>query len=238
VYKRQNKYNATLKEGFSSVLDKYESEAPQLIRLSESNCKYARKNTNWKHIDDFFFTMTEEGAITASRYLKPVLTCISLRDRKQQWEWLGSATAKNLLPPAHKLYKTVYRYMDICFPINLSNSDLGADDFIKYLVNFIKYQDICDTDDLSLRQEKSREFFVVDVPSIDAYDREIAELGNTLDDLSEHIGSWMLYSRETAYNNSQNDSIYNVVFNHYNKFDIEIPEIEVPGLRFNLTPRS
>ena len=233
-----NKYNETLKEGFSSVLDKYESEAPQLIRLSESNCKYARKNTNWKHIDDFFFTMTEEGAITASRYLKPVLTCISLRDRKQQWEWLGSSTAKNLLPPAHKLYKTVYRYMDICFPINLSNSDLGADDFIEYLVNFIKYQDICDTDDLSLRQEKSREFFVVDVPSIDAYDREIAELGNTLDDLSEHIGSWMLYSRETGYNNAQHDSIYNVVFNHYNKFDIEIPEIEVPGLRFNLTPRS
>lgn len=226
------------KQYFVSVLDKYETAAPQLIRLSESNCKYARKNANWKHIDDFFFTMSEEGAITASKYLKPVLTCISLRDRKQEWSWLGNFTAKSLLPPAHALYKTVYRYLDFCYPINLCSSDLEVDEFVQYLVNFIQYQDICDTDDLSLRQEKSRELFVVDVPSIDAYDKEIAEVGSVLDDLSEHIGNWMLHSRDTGYSNAQHDSIYNVVFNHYNKFDIEIPEIEVPGLRFNLTPRS
>jgi len=226
------------KQYFVPILDKYETAAPQLIRLSESNCKYARKNANWKHIDDFFFTMSEEGAITASKYLKPVLTCISLRDRKQEWSWLGNLTAKSLLPPAHALYKTVYRYLEFCYPINLCSSDLEVDEFVQYLVNFIQYQDICDTGDLSLRQEKSREFFVVDVPSIDAYDKEIAEVGSVLDDLSEHIGSWMLHSRDKSYNNSQHDSIYNVVFNHYNKFDIEIPEIEVPGLRFNLTPRS
>lgn len=226
------------KQDFTLVMDKYETEAPQLIRLSESNCKYARKNANWKHIDDFFFTMSEEGAITASKYLKPVLTCISLRDKKQEWSWLGNFTAKSLLPPAHALYKTVHRYSEFCYPINLCSSELEVDDFVRYLVNFIQYQDICDTDDLSLKQEKSREFFVVDVPSIDAYDKEIAEIGSVLDDLSEHIGNWMLHSRDTGYSNAQHDSIYNVVFNHYNKFDIEIPEIEVPGLRFNLTPRS
>lgn len=226
------------KKEFPDIVDKYETKAPQLIRLSESNCKYARKNTNWKHIDDFFFTMSEEGAITASKYLKPVLTSISLRDRKQEWSWLGNFTAKSLLSPAHALYKTVHRYLEFCYPINLCSSELEVDEFVQYLVNFIQYQDICDTDDLSLKQEKSREFFVVDVPSIDAYDKEIAEVGSVLDDLSEHIGSWMLHSRDTGYSNAQHDSIYNVVFAHYNKFDIEIPEIEVPGMRFNLTPRS
>lgn len=112
-----------------------------------------------------------------------------------------------------------------------------TEEFVKYLTNFIEYQDVCDSGDVSLREQKSREFFVVDVPSIDAYDRDIAGTCTVLDDLSDVIGDWMLGCAPPS-NSDKYHEIFKVVLNSYNKFDIDIPEVEVPRMRFSFTPQK
>tara|TARA_E500000318_G_scaffold53851_2_gene50152 strand:+ start:4315 stop:7062 length:2748 start_codon:yes stop_codon:yes gene_type:complete len=209
--------------------------SPQIIRMSEANTRHARKNTNWKHVDDFFFTMDEEGNITVTEYLKAALTGMYLRkNRKSVWMWLGNRVARELLPPANKLYRTIDRYIQTTW--FQPERDQETQEFLSYLENFIEYQDICDDGDVSLRQQASRSFFVVDVPSIDAYDREIANVCSVLNDLSETIGDWMLECNPSG--SHSNLEVYKFVLEGYNKFDIDIPEVEVPRMRFGFTPQE
>lgn len=219
-------------ENKGQVLDK---DCPQIIRFSQSNSKYAKQNPHWKHIDDFFFTVGEDGGFVASEYLKPVLTGLHIRRSRQQvWYWMRNKVGKTLVPDACKLHWKMEHYLGATL---LSyERDTDTEEFLSYLMNFIEYQDICDTGDVSLRQQKSREFFVVDVPSIDAYDREVAGAAVTLDDLSEGIGHWMLECSPQG--DTKHMHIYSLVFDNYHKFDIDIPEIEVPVLRFGFTPRE
>lgn len=219
-------------QSYVSEIDKFDlGDAPQIIRLAKNNTKYAESNPYWKHIDDFFFTAEDDGSITVSEYLKPVLTAAYLSRRKETWAWLSRKLSKNLLTPAHDTYISLEPYMYAADRLRHIESD-----FTKYLLNFIDYQDICDLQDVSLRQEKSREFFVVDVPSIDAYDRDIAQLRQAFDDLSDEIGGFM-YACAHDYHGSY-DKHFKVILEAYNKFDIEVPEVEVPVLRYKLTPRS
>ena len=176
------------------------------------------------------------GGIVASEYLKPVLTGMLIRKSRQEiWSWLGGNIAADLVRPAHRLYRGISRYLDATrFTYNACAE---TEEFIKYLTNFIEYQDVCDTDDVSLREQKSREFFIVDVPSIDAYDRDIAGTCTVLDDLSDTIGGWMLScAPQTAPYTHQ--EIYKIVLDSYNKFDIDIPEVEVPRMRFIFQPQK
>jgi hypothetical protein len=210
-------------------------DSPQLIRVSEANARYARKNANWKHVDEFFFTMDEEGNIAVTQYVKAVLTGMYLRkNRKNVWMWLGQRVARELMPPASKLYRTIDRYINNTW--FQPEQDQETQEFLSYLSNFIEYQDICDEGDVSLRQQASRSFFVVDVPSIDAYDKEIAGVCSVLNDLSETIGDWMLECNPAG--SDSNLEVHKFVLEGYNKFDIDIPEVEVPRMRFGFTPRE
>ena len=213
-----------------------DQDSPQIIRFSQANVKYAKQNPHWKHIDDFFFTVGEDGGIVASEYLKPVLTGLLIRKSRQQvWWWLKGYIAKDLLRPAYDLYTKMERYMETTrFTFNRCSE---TEEFVKYLTNFIEYQDVCDSGDVSLREQKSREFFVVDVPSIDAYDRDIAGTCTVLDDLSDVIGDWMLGCAPPS-NSDKYHEIFKVVLDSYNKFDIDIPEVEVPRMRFSFTPQK
>ena len=218
--------------GEGQIID---ADSPQIIRMSETNVKHACKNTNWKHVDEFFFTMDEEGNITTSKYVKAVLTGMHIRkNRKNVWLWLNNRIGRELLPPASELYRSIDRYLSATWFV--PEQDQETQEFLSYLTSFIEYQDICDSGDVSLRQQKSREFFVVDVPSIDAYDKEIAGICNVLDDLSETIGDWMLECSPTGSHNTL--EVHRFVLDGYNKFDIDIPELEVPGMRFGFTPRE
>ena len=234
--------NSWEKRHFHHVCDENTSEAPQLIRLSVMNCKYARKNPEWKHIDDFFFTSNEEGDIIVSEYLKPILTSVCLFKRQHSWHWLKGYVAQRLLTPAFDAYLKISTYMHNCYNIksfidvyDTSEDGKKTTEFLEYIINFIEYQDICDTNDVSLRQQKSQQFFVIDVPNIDAYDKDSAKLRTVFDDLSDTIGSWM---EDFGSRSIKHDEIFKIVFNSYNKFDIEIPEVEVPELRYTFTPRS
>lgn len=220
---------------YPDVGDVIDANSPQLIRFSQTNKKYAEQNPHWRHIDEFFFTVGEDGGFVASEYLKPVLTGLYLRQRRKEvWVWLGGTVAKDLLSPAYEIYKKVNDYIAATrfYP---DTKCAETSEFVKYLSNFIEYQEVCELGDVSLREQLSRAFFVVDVPSIDAYDTEIAGLCSVLDDLSENIGHWML---ESAPQSNRHNHIYDLIFESYNKFDIEIPDVEVPGLRFGFTPRK
>ena len=208
-----------------------ELDSPQIVRIATNNFKYAEKNPNWKHIDEFYFTTEEDGSIVASEYLKAHLTATHLHNKRSEiWTWLSRRPAKSFFGPASDIYNKLDNYIRRGRVIT-HGLDRETIEFVRYLNSFIEYQDICDSGDVSLRQQKSRELFVVDVPSIDAYDKDLFSMCGVFDDLSEHIGYFMSFGTDSN-NTSHYDEIYKIIFDSYNKFDIEVPEIEVPDLRF------
>ena len=125
----------------------------------------------------------------------------------------------------------------------MTDGDSSDDEllFRHYLKNFIEYQRICNSGDVSLRKQKSREFFVVDVPTIDAYDEDIAGVITVFEEAHADIGEFMAVIKNgiTSYGVSNLTKIIDpltTLFSAYNKFDIEVPDVEVPRLSFSLTP--
>lgn len=227
-------------------LDKVKDlKSPQLFRLSEANLKYAKKNPHWRHIDEFFFTSTEDGGLVASEYLKHVLTQDVIAETGVfKFDWIGSSACASLLPDLHKAYKKLHRHAHFSIHSSaMTDSDSSDDElrFRHYLKNFIEYQRICKSGDVSLRKQKSREFFVVDVPTIDAYDEDIEGLITVFEEAHADIGEFMNVIKNgiTSYGVSNLTKIIDpltTLFSAYNKFDIEVPDVEVPRLSFSLTP--
>jgi hypothetical protein len=227
-------------------LDKVKDlKAPQLFRLSETNLKYAEKNPHWRHIDEFFFTSTEDGGLVASKYLKHVLTQDVIAETGIfKFDWMGSSACASLLPDLHKAYKKLHRHAHFTIHSSaMTDSDSSDEEilFRHYLKNFIEYQRICKSGDVSLRKQKSREFFVVDVPTIEAYDEDLAGLVTVFEEAHADIGEFMSVIKNgiTSYGVSNLTKIIDpltTLFSAYNKFDIEVPDVEVPILSFSLTP--
>jgi hypothetical protein len=230
------------------VLDKIKDlKAPQLFRLSETNLKYAEKNPHWKHIDEFFFTSTEDGGLVASEYLRRVLThnVITETAWMHKFSWMGARASETLLPDLSRAYKRIYRHSQHCIHTSAltdNDSSKEAIEFRQYLENFIEYQRICNSGDVSLRKQKSRELFVVDVPTIDAYDEDLAGLITVLEEAYADIGEFMKAIHEGLTACSYSGNLTEIMdplttlFSAYNKFDIEVPDVEVPRLWFSLTP--
>jgi len=220
-------------------------KSPQLFRLSESNLKYAEKNPHWKHIDEFFFTAKDDGSLVASEYLKAILTQDVITETGiHKFDWVASRVCESLLPDLHRAYKRLYRLKQHTIHSSaLTDSDSSDDEllFRHYLKNFIEYQRICKSGDVSLRKQKSREFFVVDVPTIDAYDEDIAGLLTVFEEAHADIGELMNVTKNGLssthlYDSNEIVTPLTTLFSAYNKFDIEVPDVEVPRLWFSLTP--
>ena len=207
-------------------LDKRVYNSPQIIGLAQANIKHAASNSNWRHIDDFFYTMDEEGNIVASEYLKLYLTYRAID--KRTYDWMSNQVVKYHFPELCDLYNSYSKLFSFAPRLIVTNE---IKEFVNYLHQFIDYQKVCDLEDVSLREEKSHEIFVVDVPSIDAYDRDVVSSYEVFKEFAEGIHDFM--SGALSYITSQDvKDVFKVVFKHYGKFDIEVPEISVPEARY------
>ena len=219
---------------YRSYLGDFKFNSPQIVGMSENTLKQVSKNTTWKHIDEFFYSMDEDGNIVTSEYLKSYLTS-RLLTKNFRYDWMQSSVFQELFPEISKLYSDIKRYQINCLEIGRMNGDVSS--YILHLHQFADYQDVCEQNDVSLRQEKSREIFVVDVPSIDAYDKELVGLYNTFDEMAEGINGFMheLYYSGSGLNhnfNTEAKSILTKILSMNGKFDIEIPEISVPEVLY------
>lgn len=215
---------------------------PQVVRLSVANIKYAKSNPNWRHIDEFFFSMDKDGNIKVSEYLKVALTSIKLSQISDSLvpSWGGSEYAKTVLG-LYNNYQTVREYY---YEGNYHIYDLKVDDpdredlvfFNTYLNNFIKYYDICKTGDEELKKQKSKDFFGVYVPSIEAYDEDVIEIMEYLKDMSEGVESYfdMLSS---PLNNLRGEKYHNIILKEFGKFDITPPVKDCPKILFTCKPK-
>jgi len=219
---------------YKEYLSNFKFNSPQIVGMSESILKQVSKNTTWKHIDDFFYSMDEDGNVVASEYLKAYLTSRILA-KNVQYGWMESNVFKELFPEISKLYRDTLNYFRTCLNINRMSGEVSS--YMLFLHQFTEYQDVCEQNDVSLRQEKSREIFVVDVPSIDAYDKELVRLYDTFNEMSEGINGFMheLYYNGSGLNhnfNTEAKSILTKILSMNGKFDIEVPEISVPGTSY------
>lgn len=219
-------------------------DAPQLIAFSGANIKYAEKNSNWRHIDEFFFTVGEDGGYVVTEPVKHLLTArkIAHLNINLDSSWLSRPVAKQLLPEFHDLMRNLNHYVKKCIGatfIQFSSTVKVDEDFKlfeKFLMDLADYQDICEQNDVSLRQQKSRELFVLDIPSVDAYDKELYEAALSLKELYKGVSSF-LGQTLTDYN-VEEEFVTNtrILLEHYNKFEIDIPQVEVPNVNFSFNP--
>jgi hypothetical protein len=208
--------------------------SPQIICLAQSNIKHAETNENWRHIDEFFYSMDQDGNIVASEYLKVYLTAVRIA-KKRSYDWMSNGVISYYFPELHKLYKDLRNYSRAAYTKTVTDT---VKDYVNFLGKFIDYQDICDTGDVSLRQQKSSEIFVVDVPSIDSYHKDIVSAYSAIEDLAEGIDDFMR-SCQINYLRSQDvKPVFDLIFNHYGKFDIDVPEISVPGITYTFETKD
>lgn len=230
-----HEWGPELHHNMESELKSKTYNSPQIIGLAQANIKHAESNPNWRHIDDFFYTMDLEGNITASEYLKLYLT-YKATDRKS-YDWMSNQVIKYFFPDLHDLYYRYSKFFSYSPRLIVTNE---IKEFVNYLHQFIDYQKVCDLNDVSLREQKSREIFVVDVPSIDAYDRDLVSNYDVFKEFAEGIQEFMReYMSATSYITSENvRDVFKVIFTHYGKFDIEVPEISVPEARYSFETKD
>lgn len=224
---------------------RYKSEdAVQLIAFSDANIRYAEKNLNWKHIDEFFLTVGEDGGYVATDYVKHWITATKINSLKfvLEQKWLDCRIGKELMPEFNKLMRSLNQYCHIAGGqhVHFSSDEYKNEDqelFEKFLMDLADYQDICEQNDVSLQQQKSRELLVLDIPSVDAYHKDIYDAAITLKELFENVSDFLNNVFKSYYGNHE-DALTNtrVVLEHYNKFEIDIPQVEVPDVKFNYKP--
>ena len=236
----------TMEQYWRNYERKYQSEdAVQLIAFSDANIKYAKRNSNWRHIDEFFFTVGEDGGYVATDYVKHWLTSnkINMLGVTLKQKWLDHNVGKELMPKFQELMRDLvnYSYLSEGLHVHFSATERENKDqelFKRFLINLADYQDICEQDDVSLRQQKSREYFVLDIPSADAYHKDIYDAAVALKELFENVSEFLNAALGYDYFRSREDMVNNtrIVLEHYNKFEIDIPQIEVPDVKFKFTP--
>jgi len=238
--------SVSIEQHWRSYERKYQSEdAVQLVAFSDANIKYAEKNSNWRHIDEFFFTVGEDGGYVATDAVKHWLTSnkIHMLGITLQQKWLEHNVGKELMPEFRELMRNLSNYCNLSGGLHVHFSATERENkdqelFKRFLINLADYQDICEQDDVSLRQQKSREFFVLDIPSADAYHKDIYDAAVALKELFENVSEFLNAALSYDYFRTREDMVNNtrIVLEHYNKFEIDIPQVEVPDVKFKFTP--
>ena len=204
----------------------------QLFALAENNIKYAEQNPNWRHIDEFFFEPTTDGSIVVGEYIKPY---INYKVYNWVYSWLESVDfAKKLFPEVYKTLKSLNNYFQAGSIVISKLSEDEEKDYnrlLTYLDNLALHSVDSQEDGLSLT-EKSRERFIVDIGKVNCHTVEFKAFIESINDLNENIDGFMQDLHRT-----ESLDIVKIILNHFNKFDIEFPEIEVPDIQFKFTPQ-
>ena len=157
--------------------------------------------------------------------------------------WLDHNIGKELMPEFRQLMHSIsdYCYFSQGMHVHFSATERENKDqelFKRFLINLADYQDICEQDDVSLRQQKSREYFVFDIPSADAYHKNIYDAVVALKVLFENVSEFLNLAMSQEYFGTREDMVNNtrIILEHYNKFEIDIPQVEVPNVKFTFKP--
>lgn len=205
----------------------------QLFALAENNIKYAEQNSHWRHIDEFFFEPTDDGSIVVGEYVRPYM---DYKVYGRVNSWLKNVTfADQIFPDVTKTIKKLEDYLfSAAFYGNKIKDDEERENYnrlLNYLNNLALHSVDSQQDGVSLT-ERSQERFIVDIGKITCHTVEFKAFFDALDALNEDVADFM-----TDIHSTRKLDIVKIILDHFNKFDIEFPEIEVPEVQFNLTPQ-
>jgi hypothetical protein len=225
-----------------------ESDAPQLVAFSDANIKYAKQNPNWEHIDEFFLKY-EDGVLKSTKYTRPYFTSIVARQLelapKFGYAWLRhSDLGARLFPKVSSTLSKVHGMV----VLSSSNSNYYAENseateeyknYECYLETLAEYAMTIDEVTTEMRQEKSRASFVVDVPEVDVYDKDVIEFLQGVDELGNGFNELFNGIHGASFRKSQEsmDLLVDLLKLH-NKYDVEIPDITVPEFSFTIKVNS
>lgn len=205
----------------------------QLFALAENNIKYADQNPHWRHIDEFFFESTDDGSIVVGEYLRPYM---DYKVYGRVSSWLKEVRfAGELFPEVTKVIDKLdtYLFNATLYPCKIKDDEEREDynRLLNYLNNLAAHSVDSQQDGVSLT-ERSQERFIVDIGKITCHTVEFKEFFDALEALDEDVKQFMSDLQST-----RSIDIVKIVLDHFNKFDIEFPEIEVPEIQFKLTPQ-
>jgi len=219
-----------------------EGNAPQLVTFSDSNIKYAEQNPHWKHIDEFFLTY-EDGVLKSTEHTRPYFTAVVAVKLGlapyYDYNWMVSNVGEVLFPNVHERLSKLKYMNSTCLSsgIDYSESDKTVPYYTElqdYMENLAEYAVDFDTMSVEARQARCRKHFVVDVPEVDLYDKDVIEFVQAIRELGDGINDFFGSIDRTMKLSTENITLLTDLLQVRNKFDVEIPEITVPEFWYKL----
>ena len=200
--------------------DDFNYTTPQLLRVSESNIKHISKNSNCKHIDEFYVQLgADQNSYTMDHSLIKYMTGKAVGDLP---DWISNIQFIN--SDYKDMYNTLREYKDSYCDIRRTSDD-EMNNILEMVKSIKEFQLFLNTvDDENLIAQKSKELFIFeDIKSAEAVDLQVFKLIEAKDELISGINSFM-EQISFPYDLSQE---FQSEVTHYlksrGKLDIEIP---------------
>lgn len=165
----------------------FKCSTPQLLKVSESNIKHIARNSNCKHIDEFFYSWDEQtNSFTMDPNLIKYMTGKAVGELPS---WINNI--KFINPDYAEMYDILSSYKDAYRPYNYDSESLKEIiDMISRIKEFQLFVDA--VNDEALITKKSKKLFSLhDVKGAQAVDLEILKLIETKNELTGTVNCLM-----------------------------------------------
>ena len=162
----------------------------QLLKLSESNVKHVRDLSNYKHIDEFFRTIDDEGNYTCHTAVKAFANHIWAK-QFPVWECFSSYYQSFELDFIDDRYKKIYNHLQTIYNKFDSVVLYGRDSIVKQLreelTKLTEFETLCAADiSDDIKAELSAKYFVLsDIPGVKVLDPKFMELVRFADEFAK-----------------------------------------------------
>ena len=204
----------------------------QLIKLSESNVKHVKGLSNYKHIDEFFRTIDDEGNYTCH----PAVVDLANHFWACQFPIYSSLGSyddcfdlNHIDDRYQKIYyklRAVYDKFDVIVfrknPVEQEISDLRED-----LAKMMEFQDFTSIDGITedMKAQLSAKYFIFsDIPGVKIRDGKFKELVEFADQFTKE--SMHLLPRVNRYTDSDGDRQITTYLKAVQALDVPIPELD------------
>lgn len=160
-----------LDTGKPSIYEK----APQIIKVSQNNVKHLQLNKNAKPIEQFYYDVTDSGALTAHKSIKVKMTIYMFNSLSDvSFEKLVSNFGLYKCSGVHSVYKQIDKLINT---VDLYGSSIIHEEFYEMYKRWASFQKLSKTaNEDEIEQLAESLLLFSDIRSVEIYDEELLDL--------------------------------------------------------------
>ena len=204
------------------------SSQTQLLKLSEANTKHVRDLANYKHIDEFFRTVDDEGNYTCHPVVKLFANYV-WASKFPIWECFSHYSASFDLNFIDDRYANIYEHLKNIYykfdSIVFSGRDAVVMQLREYVTKLAEFETLCAADiSDDMKAELSAKYFVLsDIPGVKVLDPKFMELVAFADEFTEDSKHFLSASGSSE---SQYQEQVKIYLKAVQALEIPIPELD------------